>query len=69
MTRIEHFLRNGGGADGYRKGRTAATAPSTAEHEFLEAVRAYQRASGRMFPTWSEVLEVARGLGYEKAAG
>ena len=27
----------------------------------------YKHSSGRMFPTWSEVLEVLRGLGYEKA--
>ena len=26
----------------------------------------YKKKSGRMFPTWSEVLEVLRGLGYEK---
>jgi hypothetical protein len=26
----------------------------------------YKQRSGRMFPTWSEVLEVLRGLGYEK---
>jgi hypothetical protein len=29
----------------------------------------YKRRSGRMFPTWSEVLEVLQGLGYEKVAG
>jgi hypothetical protein len=26
----------------------------------------YKQSSGRMFPTWSEVLEVLRGLGYAK---
>ena len=26
----------------------------------------YKHKSGRMFPTWSEVLEVLRALGYEK---
>jgi hypothetical protein len=26
----------------------------------------YKHSSGRMFPTWSEVLEVLRSLGYEK---
>ena len=31
-----------------------------------EAMDAYKRLSGRMFPTWSEVLEVLRDLGYEK---
>ncbi len=34
--------------------------------EFMMAMNEYKRKSGRMFPTWSEVLEVLRGLGYEK---
>ena len=37
-----------------------------AEMEFMLAMNAYKQSSGRMFPTWSEVLEVLRGLGYEK---
>ncbi len=36
------------------------------EREFLEAMREYKRRSGRLFPTWSEILEVLRSLGYEK---
>src|SRR4051794_23612895 len=40
---------------------------SAAELEFLAAIEGYKRASGRMFPTWSEVLEVVRDLGYQKA--
>ncbi len=32
------------------------------------AMNEYKRTSGRMFPTWSEVLEVLQGLGYEKVA-
>src|SRR5262245_21658690 len=40
--------------------------PMTAERELMEAIRAYQRSSGRMFPTWSEVLGVVQSLGYEK---
>lgn len=39
---------------------------SEAEMEFMLAMNAYKQRSGRMFPTWSEVLEVLRGLGYEK---
>jgi len=39
---------------------------SAAECEFLGAMQEYKRTSGRMFPTWSEVLEVVRSLGYEK---
>jgi hypothetical protein len=36
------------------------------EVEFMHALDRYKRASGRMFPTCSEVLEVLRALGYEK---
>jgi hypothetical protein len=41
---------------------------SPAELEFMKAIQNYKNASGRMFPTWSEVLEVLQGLGYEKTA-
>jgi hypothetical protein len=37
-----------------------------AEMEFMAAMNEYKRRSGRMFPTWSEVLEVLQSLGYEK---
>lgn len=36
------------------------------EIEFMQALDAYKRASGRMFPTCSEILEVVAGLGYRK---
>ncbi len=38
------------------------------EVEFMQALEAYKRANGRMFPTCSEVLEVIRKLGYVKVA-
>lgn len=38
------------------------------EVEFMSAMDQYKRNSGRMFPTWSEVLEVVRSLGYRKVA-
>jgi hypothetical protein len=41
---------------------------TAAEVEFMQAMQEYKRKSGRMFPTWSEVLEVLQALGYEKAA-
>jgi len=41
---------------------------SEAELEFMLAMNDYKQRSGRMFPTWSEVLEVLKGLGYEKPA-
>lgn len=37
---------------------------SNDEIEFMQALDAYKRANGRMFPTCSEILEVIRGLGY-----
>jgi hypothetical protein len=46
-----------------------ATTRDIAELEFMTAMDAYKRSSGRMFPTWSEVLEVLTGLGYEKPGG
>jgi hypothetical protein len=36
------------------------------ELEFMQALDRYKRASGRMFPTCSEILEVVRSLGYAK---
>lgn len=37
------------------------------ELEFMRALEAYKRSSGRMFPTCSEILEVVRSLGYVRA--
>jgi hypothetical protein len=37
---------------------------SNDEIEFMHALDAYKRFSGRMFPTCSEILEVIRALGY-----
>ncbi len=37
-----------------------------AEKQFMGAMQLYKQSSGRMFPTWSEVLEVLKSLGYEK---
>ena len=36
------------------------------EIEFMRAMDTYKRANRRPFPTWSEVLEVLRSLGYRK---
>ena len=36
------------------------------EIEFMHALDEYKRASGRMFPTCSEILEVIMKLGYRK---
>jgi hypothetical protein len=38
------------------------------ELEFLLAIEAFQRRTGRRYPTWREVLHVAHCLGYRKIA-
>lgn len=38
------------------------------EVEFMRAMDDYKRRAGRQFPTWSEVLEVLRAMGYRKVA-
>jgi hypothetical protein len=38
------------------------------EIEFMQALDAYKRRSGRMFPTCSEILEVIRDIGYVRMA-
>ena len=35
---------------------------------FVMAIDAYKRANSRPYPTWTEVLEVIRKLGYRKTA-
>ena len=41
---------------------------SDEEIAFMMAMDQYKRANRRPFPTWSEVLEVLRALGYRKVA-
>src|SRR5436305_940233 len=36
------------------------------EIEFMRAMDEYKRKAGRQFPTWSEVLEVVRSMGYKR---
>ncbi len=38
------------------------------EVDFMKAMDNYKRRSGRQFPTWSEVLEVLKDMGYRKVA-
>src|SRR5918994_63921 len=38
------------------------------ETNFMKAMERYKRENRRPFPTWSEVLEVMRSLGYRKVA-
>ena len=38
------------------------------QFEFLMAIDTYKKANQRPFPTWTEVLEVIKALGYRKVA-
>lgn len=56
-----------------KKGRRRHIDPTTCERDysndevvFMRAMDQYKRKSGRMFPTWSEVLEVLHCLGYRR---
>ena len=35
--------------------------------EFIQAIDEYKRVHRRPFPSWSEVLEIVKTLGYERA--
>ncbi len=37
--------------------------------EFIAAIDDYKRANQRPFPTWSEVLQILKDMGYEREAG
>jgi len=41
---------------------------SDEQFEFLMAVDEYKRSNMRPFPTWTEVLELIKALGYRKVA-
>ena len=38
------------------------------QFDFLMAIDQYKRANQRPFPTWTEVLEIIKALGYRKVA-
>ena len=61
--------RNASGRRRYIDPTTCDRDYSLAEREFMQAMHDYKQSSGRMFPTWSEVLEVLHALGYEKPEG
>jgi hypothetical protein len=65
-TRAAH-ARNASSRRRYVDPTTCERDYSEAELEFMQAMQEYKHRSGRMFPTWSEVLEVLTSLGYEKA--
>ncbi|MDP7030075.1 MAG: hypothetical protein QF733_07640 [Phycisphaerales bacterium] len=47
--------------------RAAEEGEMTAEQMlFVQAIDAFKRVNGKTFPTWTDVLEVVRKLGYRK---
>lgn len=49
--------------------RSAEEGEMTEEQfDFLMAINEYKRVNRRPFPTWSEVLDVMKALGYRKVA-
>jgi hypothetical protein len=50
--------------------RAAEEGEMTGEQfEFIMAIETYKKVNKRMYPTWTEVLEVIRQLGYRKVIG
>jgi len=41
---------------------------SDEQYEFLMAINEYKKTNNRPFPTWTEVLEIIKALGYRKVA-
>lgn len=49
--------------------RSAEEGEMNAEQfEFVMAIEAYKKVNRRLYPTWTEVLEVLQQLGYKKVA-
>jgi hypothetical protein len=49
--------------------RSAEEGEMTAEQfEFVMAIETYKKVNKRMYPTWTEVLEVVQQLGYRKVS-
>ncbi len=71
---VAHERRSG--KDRREKGeRRRQVDPTTCEKDysdeeiiFMKAMDQYKRSNRRPFPTWSEVLEVLRAIGYRKVA-
>ena len=59
--------RRGAGIRREEDRRSAEEGEMTAEQfEFIRAIEAYKRVNNKLFPTWTEVLEVMQQLGYRK---
>ena len=61
--------RRGPGRRRSEERRSAEEGEMTEEQfEFLMAINEYKRVNRRPFPSWSEVLDVMKALGYRKVA-
>lgn len=59
--------RRGAGIRREEDRRSAEEGEMTAEQfEFIRAIETYKRVNHKLFPTWTEVLEVIQQLGYRK---
>jgi hypothetical protein len=59
--------RRGAGIRREEERRSAEEGEMTPEQfEFVMAIEAYKKVNKKLFPTWTEVLEVIEQLGYEK---
>jgi hypothetical protein len=66
--RLPHACRKGPSRRRFIDPTTCDRDYGADEVEFMQALERYKRASGRMFPTCSEILEVVRDLGYRREA-
>jgi hypothetical protein len=53
---------------GERRGSTRPDEMPPEVLEFIQAIDEYKRVHRRPFPTWSEVLEIVKTLGYQRAS-
>lgn len=61
--------RRGPGRRRSEERRTAEEGEMSDEQfEFLMAINEYKRVNKRPFPTWTEILDVMKALGYRKVA-
>lgn len=61
--------RRGAGIRREEERRSAEEGEMTAEQfEFVMAIETYKKVNKKLFPTWTEVLEVIEQLGYKKIA-
>ncbi|MFA6134657.1 MAG: hypothetical protein WC869_11645 [Phycisphaerae bacterium] len=67
--RIGLDRRRGPGRRRSEDRRSAEEGEMTAEQfEFLQAINEYKQVNHRPFPTWTEVLDVMKAIGYRKVA-